>query len=83
MTTRMAIDLNVRVRVDQTYAGFEDVDGPLTKGDTVRVYEPETGWPAPRGLRRSTIRTRSSTSLSTGHSCRSQAWPPRTPGHRG
>jgi hypothetical protein len=43
VTTRVAIDLNVRVRGQETYAGFEDVDGPLTTGDKVRVYEPETG----------------------------------------
>ena len=43
MTARVAIDLNVRVRGNQTYAGFEDVDGSLAPGDDVEVYEPETG----------------------------------------
>ena len=43
MTARVAIDLNVRVRGNQTYAGFEDVDGGLAPGDEVEVYEPETG----------------------------------------
>jgi hypothetical protein len=43
MTARVAIDLNVRVRSDETYAGFEDVDGGLAPGDLVEVYERETG----------------------------------------
>ncbi len=43
MTARVAIDLNVRVRGNQTYAGFEDVDGGLAPGDDVEVYEPESG----------------------------------------
>jgi hypothetical protein len=41
--TVIAIDLNVRVRGEQTYAGFEDVEGPLPRvGDTVRVRESES-----------------------------------------
>lgn len=43
MTARVAIDLNVRVRGNETYAGFEDVDGGLAPGDLVEVYERETG----------------------------------------
>lgn len=42
MTARVAIDLNVRVRGNQTYAGFEDVHGDIALGDEVEVYEPET-----------------------------------------
>ena len=47
MTARVAIDLNVRVRGNQTYAGFEDVEGGLAPGDDVEVYEPETGLVGP------------------------------------
>ena len=43
VTTRVAIDPNVRVRGNQTYAGFEDADGELAPGDAVEVYEPESG----------------------------------------
>lgn len=43
MTTRIAIDLNVRVRGNGTFSGFENVDGPLPQaGDHVTVYETET-----------------------------------------
>jgi hypothetical protein len=41
--TRVAIDPNVRVRGDDTYAGFEDVTGPIAVGEVVDVYEPESG----------------------------------------
>jgi len=43
--TRIAIDLNVRVRGQQTYAGFEDVlDGDHPHpGDFVEVFERESG----------------------------------------
>jgi len=41
--TRVAIDPNVRVRGNDTYAGFEDVVGPLTVGELVEVYEAESG----------------------------------------
>lgn len=55
MTVRIAIDLNVRVRGRQTYAGFEDVregrgfsrartsavNGPVEVGDKVLAVEPE------------------------------------------
>jgi hypothetical protein len=47
VTTRVAIDPNVRVRGNQTYAGFEDVTGPLALGTNVEVYEPETGLAGP------------------------------------
>lgn len=55
MTVRIAIDLNVRIRGNQTYAGFEDVripgasaDDPLETGDIkpgtpVLAFEEETG----------------------------------------
>jgi hypothetical protein len=43
MITRIAIDLNVRVRDGQTYAGLEDVHGDIEPGSTVTVYEPESG----------------------------------------
>lgn len=42
--TEIEIDLNVRVRGDQTYSGFEDVKGDIRVGDTVRVYEGESGF---------------------------------------
>jgi hypothetical protein len=41
--TRIAIDPNVRVRGNGTYAGFEDVDGAITLNEQVEVYEPESG----------------------------------------
>jgi hypothetical protein len=43
VTARVAIDLNVRVRGNLTYAGFEDVDGGFWPDDEVEVYERETG----------------------------------------
>lgn len=43
MTTRVRIDLNVRVRGNKTYVGFEDVYGPIAVGDLVHVFEPESG----------------------------------------
>lgn len=57
MTVRITIDPNVRVRGNQTYAGFEDVqeagnlgvsrmsraDGPLAAGDKVLAVEAEDG----------------------------------------
>jgi hypothetical protein len=36
------IDLNVRVRGDQTYAGLEDVQGNISVGDMVWVHESES-----------------------------------------
>lgn len=42
-TTRVAIDPNIRVRGNGTYAGFEDVTGPIAVGEEVEVYEPEGG----------------------------------------
>lgn len=41
--TRVAIDPNVRVRGNGTYAGFEDVDGAISLNEGVVVYEPESG----------------------------------------
>jgi hypothetical protein len=41
--TRVAIDPNVRVRGNGTYAGIEDVDGAITLNEPVEVYEPESG----------------------------------------
>lgn len=57
MTVRIAIDPNVRVRGNKTYAGFEDIqeagnlglsrpahaDGPLFVGDKVLAAETEDG----------------------------------------
>lgn len=43
MTARIAIDLNVRVRGNQTYASFADVEGDLVLGERVEVHEPESG----------------------------------------
>ncbi len=41
---RIAIDVNVRVRGNLTYSGFEDIDGePAVAGASVEVYEPESG----------------------------------------
>jgi hypothetical protein len=37
------IDLNVRVRGNQTFTGIEDVHGPIDVGDEVLVREPESG----------------------------------------
>lgn len=40
---RIAIDPNVRVHGNQTYAGFEDIDGPVPRvGEPVTVHEPES-----------------------------------------
>lgn len=44
---RVRIDLNVRVRGGQTFAGLEDADGPVAPGDAVEVYEPEPGVAGP------------------------------------
>jgi len=43
VSTRVMIDLNVRVHGNATYVGFEDVDGPIAVGDEVVVFEPESG----------------------------------------
>ncbi len=41
--TRVEIDLDVRVRGNLTYSGFEDVQGELpAEGHTVEVVEPES-----------------------------------------
>jgi hypothetical protein len=47
MTARIAIDPNVRVRGNQTYAGLEDVEGAVTVGSKVEVYERESGLTGP------------------------------------
>lgn len=47
MTARVAIDPNVRVRGNQTYAGLEDVQGTVVAGSHVQVYEPESGLTGP------------------------------------
>lgn len=41
--TRIEIDLNVRVRGNLTYSGYEHADGPLSEGEPVTVYEPDSG----------------------------------------
>lgn len=42
--TEIEIDLNVRVRGNWTFVGFEDVSGALPSvGDSVRVHESESG----------------------------------------
>lgn len=41
--TRVTIDLNVRVRGNQTFSGLEDADGPVAVGDKVLAVEAETG----------------------------------------
>lgn len=42
--TRIAIDMNVRVRGNLTYSGFEDIEGDMAvEGAPVEVYEPESG----------------------------------------
>jgi hypothetical protein len=43
MTVRIAVDLNVRVRGNQTYTSLDDADGPVAPGDKVLAVEPETG----------------------------------------
>jgi hypothetical protein len=43
VTVRIAIDLNVRVRGNQTYSALHDADGPVAVGDKVLAVEPETG----------------------------------------
>jgi len=40
--TRIAVDLNVRVRGDLTYSGLEDLEGDLPLDGMVEVYEPES-----------------------------------------
>jgi hypothetical protein len=47
LTARVAIDPNVRVRGNQTYAGLEDVEGTVAVGSHVEVYEPESGLTGP------------------------------------
>ncbi len=43
MTIRIAIDLNVRVRGNQTFSSLDDADGPVSVGDKVLAVEVETG----------------------------------------
>jgi hypothetical protein len=40
--TRVQIDPNIRVRGNSTYAGFEDVEGPIALNEMVEVYEAES-----------------------------------------
>lgn len=47
MAARIAIDPNIRVRGNQTYAGLEDVEGPIVVGGRVEVYERESGLTGP------------------------------------
>lgn len=47
MATLVTIDLNVRIGGNQTFAGFEDVDGPIRPGGEVTVVEPESGIQGP------------------------------------
>lgn len=41
--TTAEIDLNVRVRGNQTFTGFEDIAGPVAMFLPVEVIEPESG----------------------------------------
>lgn len=41
--TRVEIDPNIRVRGNKARVGYEDADGPLRPGQTVTVFESETG----------------------------------------
>jgi hypothetical protein len=41
--TRVEIDLNVRVRGNGTFVGFDDVSGPVAVGESVEVHESESG----------------------------------------
>jgi hypothetical protein len=41
--TRVEIDLNVRVRGNDTFVGFGDVSGPIAIGESVEVFESESG----------------------------------------
>lgn len=44
MRPRVAIDLNIRVHGNETYAGYEDIEGgPVAEGVDVDVWEPESG----------------------------------------
>lgn len=43
MTVRIAVDLNVRVRGNQTYSALDDADGPVAVGDKVLAVEVESG----------------------------------------
>ena len=42
MITRIEIDLNVRIRGNGSFAGFEDVRGPISVGQEIEVYEQES-----------------------------------------
>jgi hypothetical protein len=43
VTVRIAVDLNVRVRGNQTYSALDDANGPVAIGDKVLAVEPESG----------------------------------------
>jgi hypothetical protein len=47
VVARIAIDPNIRVRGNQTYAGIEDIEGDVGAGSHVVVYEPESGLSGP------------------------------------
>lgn len=47
MVARIAIDPNIRVRGNQTFAGIEDVEGDVAAGSHVVVYERESGLTGP------------------------------------
>lgn len=42
MSGRARIDPNVRVRGNQTFVGYEDLEGVVTLGAPIEVYEQET-----------------------------------------
>lgn len=41
--TRVEVDLNIRAHGNLARVGFEDANGPLQPGQTVEVYETESG----------------------------------------
>jgi hypothetical protein len=41
--TRVEIDLNVRVRGNDTFVAFDDVYGPIAVGERIEVFESESG----------------------------------------
>jgi hypothetical protein len=43
LATAIEIDLNVRVRGNETFARFEEAEGDLAVGERVQVYESESG----------------------------------------
>jgi len=43
VTVRIAVDLNVRVRGNQTYSSLDDANGMVAVGDKVLAVEVESG----------------------------------------